>query len=66
MRDIYTKRGFTDMYKVLVCENCGNEFVFSKEEQDIYRERGLADPSHCPICRGMFEAQARDKKEKGK
>ncbi len=47
--------------KVLVCENCQNEFVWSKEEQLIYQKRKLDQPKYCPICRGMLEAEKRFK-----
>lgn len=47
-------------YKKLVCHNCHNEFVWSEEEQKLYAERGLAEPLHCPICRGMMEARNKD------
>ncbi len=45
--------------EVLVCDNCGNGFVWSSEEQTIYKERGLDRPKYCPICRGMKEAEQR-------
>lgn len=44
-------------YQVIICENCGNEFVWSEDEQDLYKARGLDRPSLCPICRGMLEAE---------
>jgi len=43
--------------KTLVCEQCGNEFVWSKEEQKTYKLRGLECPKYCAICRGMREAE---------
>lgn len=48
-------------YIKLICRNCGNEFVWSQEEQDLYAKRRLAEPEYCPICRGMMEAKSRDK-----
>jgi len=48
-------------YVTKECENCQNRFVWSQEEQDLYRERGLAEPKYCPICRGMMEARKSDK-----
>lgn len=35
-------------------------FVFSKEEERLYRDRQLPVPTLCPICRGMAAAQSRD------
>ena len=48
-------------YKTIRCDNCKNEFIFSLEEQDLYKKRGLPDPRVCPICRGMMGAKSRDK-----
>jgi endogenous inhibitor of DNA gyrase (YacG/DUF329 family) len=47
-------------YITIKCENCGNNFVWSEEEQDLYSQRGLTPPVNCPICRGIIEARARD------
>lgn len=47
-------------YKTIRCENCGNNFVWSLEEQQIYQSRGLESPKYCPICRGIIEARERD------
>lgn len=48
-------------YKTIRCKNCGNSFVWSQEEQRLYLQRSLSEPEFCPICRGIIEAQARDK-----
>jgi CxxC-x17-CxxC domain-containing protein len=37
--------------KVLVCRDCGSEFVFSAGEQDFYATRGFSEPTRCPDCR---------------
>ena len=38
--------------RVLVCRECGQEFVFTAGEQAFYLERGLLnDPQRCPSCR---------------
>lgn len=47
-------------YLSIKCENCGSSFVWSVEEQDLYKKRGLAAPKYCPICRGMMEAKEKD------
>jgi CxxC-x17-CxxC domain-containing protein len=40
----------TDM--VLVCRDCGQEFVFTAGEQEQFASRGLYNaPSRCPACR---------------
>lgn len=38
--------------KYLVCQDCGNEFVFSASEQEFYAEKGFENlPGRCPPCR---------------
>ncbi len=38
--------------KVLVCRDCGKEFIFSVGEQEFYMSRGLlSEPTRCRECR---------------
>lgn len=37
--------------KVLVCKDCGEEFVFTAGEQSFYIEKGFAEPKRCRECR---------------
>ena len=38
--------------KTLTCADCGQEFVFSKNEQAFYAERGFTnEPKRCKNCR---------------
>lgn len=38
--------------KVLVCRDCGNEFVFSAGEQEFFAQKGFEnEPTRCPSCR---------------
>jgi len=38
--------------KDLRCATCGDGFVFSAGEQELYRLRGIsAQPNHCPNCK---------------
>ncbi len=46
--------------KEIKCLNCGNYFVWSKDEQVVYESRDLLPPEYCPICRGMIEARKKD------
>ena len=48
-------------YITIKCKNCGNNFVWSSEEQEVYKQRKLPAPEYCPICRGIIEARKRDK-----
>jgi len=46
--------GGTKMYedKVLVCADCGKEFIWTAGEQEFYAERGFQnEPRRCPECR---------------
>jgi ribosomal protein S27E len=37
--------------KVLRCLLCGDGFVFSAGEQELFRLRGItSEPVHCPSC----------------
>lgn len=45
--------------EVLVCRECGNEFVFSGNEQAFYAERGFLNrPRRCQECRASLRAQS--------
>ena len=38
--------------KTLTCRECGNEFVFTANEQAFYAEKGFQnEPGRCPACR---------------
>lgn len=37
--------------RTIVCEDCGEEFVFSAEEQEFYESKGFVDPKRCKPCR---------------
>lgn len=39
--------------QILVCANCGNEFLFTVGEQEFYKSKGLPAPKYCPICRSI-------------
>ncbi len=43
--------------RTLTCADCGQEFVFTSNEQDFYSERGFSDPRRCPACRSQRKAQ---------
>ncbi len=40
---------YTD--KILVCADCGQQFVFTASEQDFYAQRGFSEPKRCSACR---------------
>lgn len=37
--------------RVLICAECGSEFVFSADDQEFHAQRGYQDPKRCPSCR---------------
>ncbi len=44
--------------KVLVCKECGKEFIFTASEQEFFAEKGFAnEPGRCPDCRAARKQQ---------
>lgn len=44
--------------RVLVCKDCGQEFVFSVQEQEFFAEKGFQnDPARCLDCRKARKQQ---------
>lgn len=43
--------------EMLVCRDCGQEFVFTAGEQAFYSERGFNKPSRCTDCRAQRRAE---------
>ncbi len=41
----------------IACVECGQEFVFSADDQQYHSERGYSDPKRCPSCRSARRAQ---------
>lgn len=47
---------YTD--KVLVCKDCGREFIFTAGEQEFYAEKGFRnEPARCKECRTKRKPQ---------
>lgn len=50
--------------KVLVCKDCGAEFVFSASEQEFFAEKGFTnEPGRCPQCRAAKKQQNRGQRD---
>ncbi len=48
--------------RVLVCKDCGKEFVFSAGEQEFYAQNDFKnDPARCPACRKARKQQRSDR-----
>ncbi len=44
--------------KILVCKDCGAQFVFTAGEQEFYAEKGFQnEPVRCKDCRANRKAQ---------
>ena len=44
--------------KTIQCSDCGNEFVFSVEDQEFFQTKGYTnDPKRCPECRQARKAE---------
>lgn len=39
--------------QILICANCGNEFLLTAGEQEFYLSKKLELPKLCPICRSI-------------
>ena len=48
-RQMLTKENPKD--KILLCWNCKREFMWTAEEQELYRKHDYTTPRHCPMCR---------------
>lgn len=44
--------------KKIVCKDCGEEFVWTKGEQEFYASKGFTNaPVRCPKCRKAKKAR---------
>jgi ribosomal protein L36 len=37
--------------RILTCVDCGQDFIFSEDEQRYFWSKGLAEPKRCKPCR---------------
>lgn len=50
--------------KVLVCRDCGKEFIFTVGEQEFYAEKGFQnEPVRCKDCRVSHKNQRNNERE---
>ena len=46
--------------KTLICQDCGQEFLFTVGEQEFYKEKGFNnEPKRCKACRDKRKAAFR-------
>ena len=44
--------------KTIICKDCGNEFIFTVQEQEFYAEKGFQnEPARCLPCRRSRKQQ---------
>jgi CxxC-x17-CxxC domain-containing protein len=41
----------------LVCADCGQEFLFSADDQEFYASRGFSEPKRCRACRSARRSE---------
>ncbi len=52
--------------KTLVCKECGNEFIFSAQEQEFYAEKGFQnEPARCFTCRKARKQMMNNRRGEG-
>ncbi len=47
--------------KIIKCQDCQQEFVWTVGEQEFFKEKGLKTPTRCMVCRATFKAASADK-----
>ena len=43
--------------KSLTCQDCGQSFTFSADDQEFFASKGYVDPKRCPDCRQARKAE---------
>ena len=46
---------YTD--KTLTCQDCGQQFTFSADDQEFFSSKGYSEPKRCPACRSARKAE---------
>jgi CxxC-x17-CxxC domain-containing protein len=46
---------YTD--KSLTCQDCGQSFTFSADDQEFFATKGYTEPKRCPSCRQARKAE---------
>lgn len=46
---------YTD--KTLTCQDCGQSFTFSADDQEFFATKGYTEPKRCPACRQARKAE---------
>lgn len=43
--------------RTLTCQDCGNQFTFTADDQEFFAARGYTEPKRCPSCRTARRAE---------
>ena len=46
---------YTD--RTLTCQDCGQAFTFSADDQEFFAQKGYTEPKRCPACRSARKAE---------
>ena len=46
---------YTD--KTVTCQDCGQSFTFTADDQEFYASKGYTEPKRCPDCRRARKAE---------
>ncbi len=46
------------------CIRCGDEFIFTVNDQLFYKEKGYVDPRNCRPCRMKIKAEKEAREQK--
>lgn len=46
---------YTD--KTLTCQDCGQSYSFSADDQEFFATKGYTEPKRCPSCRAARKAE---------
>lgn len=47
--------------KIIVCQDCGEEFTFTVRDQEFYEEKGFTnEPKRCKNCRDKRKTEKRN------
>ena len=49
---------YTD--KTLTCQDCGQQFTFSADDQEFFGTKGYSEPKRCPACRAARKSERGD------
>ena len=49
---------YTD--RTLTCQDCGQSFAFSADDQEFFALKGYTEPKRCPSCRQARKAERGD------